>query len=248
MAAQDRIRLTGLLPRGPRVIGALSMSAWTVAGSPTRSPRGPMSRVRSAFDAVRDLLRAPAPAAVGRRRRGEAAARRARSGRARRPARLRLRLGGRAPLPRGVLALLGLRGVPRRGLAAHQAHPARLRDRRDAARATSTRRASPRRSRRSTSSRAAASSSGRGRPRPAPSSSGFRVDRETKREQWAEAVDVATRMMVEEPFAGYDGRWVTDADAQRRPQAQAEAAPAAVGRVLAARDDPPRRREAGWAR
>ncbi len=37
---------------------------------------------------------------------------------------------------------------------------------------------------------------------------GFRVDRETKREQWAEAVDVATRMMVEEPFAGYDGRWV----------------------------------------
>src|SRR5256714_14160692 len=37
---------------------------------------------------------------------------------------------------------------------------------------------------------------------------GFGVERETKREQWAEAVDVATRMMVEEPFAGYDGRWV----------------------------------------
>src|SRR4051795_12172812 len=37
---------------------------------------------------------------------------------------------------------------------------------------------------------------------------GFGVDRETKREQWQEAVDVATRMMVEEPFAGYDGRFV----------------------------------------
>jgi alkanesulfonate monooxygenase SsuD/methylene tetrahydromethanopterin reductase-like flavin-dependent oxidoreductase (luciferase family)/putative sterol carrier protein len=37
---------------------------------------------------------------------------------------------------------------------------------------------------------------------------GFRVDRETKREQWDEAVDVATRMMVEEPFAGYDGRFL----------------------------------------
>src|SRR3954454_12574606 len=37
---------------------------------------------------------------------------------------------------------------------------------------------------------------------------GFGVDRETKREQWQEAVDVATRMMVEEPFAGYDGPFV----------------------------------------
>ena len=37
---------------------------------------------------------------------------------------------------------------------------------------------------------------------------GFGVDRETKRDQWREAVDAATRMMVEEPFAGYDGRWV----------------------------------------
>jgi alkanesulfonate monooxygenase SsuD/methylene tetrahydromethanopterin reductase-like flavin-dependent oxidoreductase (luciferase family) len=37
---------------------------------------------------------------------------------------------------------------------------------------------------------------------------GFGVDRETKREQWGEALDVATRMMVEEPFAGWDGRFV----------------------------------------
>ncbi|UGS35356.1 LLM class flavin-dependent oxidoreductase [Capillimicrobium parvum] len=36
---------------------------------------------------------------------------------------------------------------------------------------------------------------------------GFGVDRATKREQWEEAIDVVTRMMVEEPFAGWDGRF-----------------------------------------
>ena len=36
---------------------------------------------------------------------------------------------------------------------------------------------------------------------------GFLVDRATKREQWTEALDAATRMMVEEPFAGYDGEY-----------------------------------------
>ena len=46
---------------------------------------------------------------------------RARPDRAGRPARLRLRLGGRAPLPRGVLALVRARGVPRRRQPAHQA-------------------------------------------------------------------------------------------------------------------------------
>jgi alkanesulfonate monooxygenase SsuD/methylene tetrahydromethanopterin reductase-like flavin-dependent oxidoreductase (luciferase family) len=38
---------------------------------------------------------------------------------------------------------------------------------------------------------------------------GFGVDRATKREQWDEALDVVTRMMVEEPFAGVDGRFVS---------------------------------------
>jgi alkanesulfonate monooxygenase SsuD/methylene tetrahydromethanopterin reductase-like flavin-dependent oxidoreductase (luciferase family)/putative sterol carrier protein len=38
---------------------------------------------------------------------------------------------------------------------------------------------------------------------------GFGVDRETKREQWDEALDVVTRMLVEEPFAGHDGRFLT---------------------------------------
>src|SRR5205085_7496590 len=36
---------------------------------------------------------------------------------------------------------------------------------------------------------------------------GFGVDRESKREQWDEALDVIVRMMVEEPFAGVDGRF-----------------------------------------
>src|SRR5258708_23768569 len=35
---------------------------------------------------------------------------------------------------------------------------------------------------------------------------GFGIDRATKRDQWNEALDAVTRMFVEEPFAGYDGR------------------------------------------
>ena len=38
---------------------------------------------------------------------------------------------------------------------------------------------------------------------------GFGVDRETKHLQWEEALDAITRMFVEEPFAGYDGRFLT---------------------------------------
>jgi alkanesulfonate monooxygenase SsuD/methylene tetrahydromethanopterin reductase-like flavin-dependent oxidoreductase (luciferase family)/putative sterol carrier protein len=34
---------------------------------------------------------------------------------------------------------------------------------------------------------------------------GFGVDRDQKRDQWAESLDIVTRMFVEEPFAGYDG-------------------------------------------
>jgi alkanesulfonate monooxygenase SsuD/methylene tetrahydromethanopterin reductase-like flavin-dependent oxidoreductase (luciferase family) len=37
---------------------------------------------------------------------------------------------------------------------------------------------------------------------------GFGVDRDLKREQWDEALDAITRMFVEEPFAGYHGRFV----------------------------------------
>src|ERR687888_2082518 len=35
----------------------------------------------------------------------------------------------------------------------------------------------------------------------------FGVDRDSKRAQWEESLDAITRMFVEEPFAGFDGRW-----------------------------------------
>ncbi|HZO37030.1 MAG TPA: LLM class flavin-dependent oxidoreductase [Solirubrobacteraceae bacterium] len=38
---------------------------------------------------------------------------------------------------------------------------------------------------------------------------GFGVDRASKRAQWDESLDVMTRMMVEEPFAGWDGRYLS---------------------------------------
>ncbi|HXW35987.1 MAG TPA: LLM class flavin-dependent oxidoreductase [Acidimicrobiales bacterium] len=38
---------------------------------------------------------------------------------------------------------------------------------------------------------------------------GFSVDRASKRAQWNEALDVVTRLMVEEPFAGFDGEFVS---------------------------------------
>ncbi len=37
----------------------------------------------------------------------------------------------------------------------------------------------------------------------------FGVERELKRAQWEEALDAITRMFVEEPFAGYKGRWIS---------------------------------------
>jgi alkanesulfonate monooxygenase SsuD/methylene tetrahydromethanopterin reductase-like flavin-dependent oxidoreductase (luciferase family) len=37
---------------------------------------------------------------------------------------------------------------------------------------------------------------------------GFGVPRDEKRDQWHEALDAVTRMLVEDPFAGYDGRWL----------------------------------------
>ena len=37
---------------------------------------------------------------------------------------------------------------------------------------------------------------------------GLGVPRDLKRDQWDEALDAITRMFVEEPFAGYDGKWI----------------------------------------
>jgi alkanesulfonate monooxygenase SsuD/methylene tetrahydromethanopterin reductase-like flavin-dependent oxidoreductase (luciferase family) len=38
---------------------------------------------------------------------------------------------------------------------------------------------------------------------------GFGIDRSEKHLQWEEGVDAITRMLCEEPFAGYDGRWIS---------------------------------------
>ncbi len=38
---------------------------------------------------------------------------------------------------------------------------------------------------------------------------GFGTERATKRDQWLDRIEAATRMMVEEPFAGWDGQWLT---------------------------------------
>jgi alkanesulfonate monooxygenase SsuD/methylene tetrahydromethanopterin reductase-like flavin-dependent oxidoreductase (luciferase family) len=38
---------------------------------------------------------------------------------------------------------------------------------------------------------------------------GFMIDPATKRAQWDEALDAVTRMFVEEPFAGYEGQFLT---------------------------------------
>jgi alkanesulfonate monooxygenase SsuD/methylene tetrahydromethanopterin reductase-like flavin-dependent oxidoreductase (luciferase family)/putative sterol carrier protein len=38
---------------------------------------------------------------------------------------------------------------------------------------------------------------------------GFLIDRNLKHAQWEEALDAVTRMMVEEPFAGYNGRFIS---------------------------------------
>ncbi len=38
---------------------------------------------------------------------------------------------------------------------------------------------------------------------------GFGVDRATKRDQWTEGLDVVTRLLVETPFAGHEGRYIS---------------------------------------
>src|ERR1700737_2747717 len=76
---------------------------------------------------IRNLLRAAAAAALGTGQRADLVPQRARPARAGRPPRLRLRLGSRAPFPRGIFALAGPGGVPCRGQPAHPADPPRAR-------------------------------------------------------------------------------------------------------------------------
>ena len=103
---------------------------------------------------------------------------------------------------------LGARGVPRRRQPAHaSASASATASSQTAARLSTTPRASP-----SGSPTLDLVSDGRvefgtGRVVVArPSSAASASTATTKREQWDEALDVVTRMFVEEPFAGYDGR------------------------------------------
>ena len=75
----------------------------------------------------------------------------------------------------------------------------------------------------------------------------FGIDLATKREQWRESLDAITRMFVEEPFAGYDGKWLQMPTPQRRAEAVQRPAPAAVDGLPPAGGDPGRR-GAGRAR
>ena len=164
----------------------------------------------------------------------------ARSGRARRPHRHRLRLGGRASFPRGIFPFLGAGSVSRRLLATHQAHPPRPRHRADAAWATIIRRASPSASPRSISSPTGASSSAPANPRRSSSSAAIACRRR-------EARDVAgiARAMPQhdgdESLSRFRGQIFLDAVPQRRAEAVAEAASAGLGRLLQPRDDQARR-------
>ena len=133
---------------------------------------------------------------------------RARPGRARRQARHRVRVGGRAPLPRGVLALLRARGVPRRGQPAHQEHPPRPRHHPD--RAGLQPPGPHRRARRDARPRVERPGRVRlGRVVVArPSSAASASIRCYKRETWLEGLEVAIRCMTETPFTGVDGKFV----------------------------------------
>ena len=165
---------------------------------------------------------------------------RARPGRARRPARHPVRVGGRAPLPRGVQPLVGARGVPRRLQPAHAAHPARARDHphRPAVQPPGPHRRADRDAR--PGLRTAGSSSAAASRRSEAELGGFGID------SAAQARRVARGARDRGPLHGRDAvhrrrrRVRHDAAPQRRAQAGAEAAPAAVGRLQPARDDPAR--------
>ena len=86
--------------------------------------------VRGGEREVRGLLRVVGAQAVGPRGRAPGVHERARAGAPGRRAGLPLRVGRRAPLPRGVLALVGARAVPHGVRHADQEHPRRPRHRR----------------------------------------------------------------------------------------------------------------------
>ena len=77
---------------------------------------------------------------------------------------------------------------------------------------------------------------------------GFGINYMEKRDMWQEAVRETAKMMAMEPYPGYAGQVLLDAAPQRRAEAGAEAASAAVGRVLEPRHHPARRASSASAR
>ena len=136
---------------------------------------------------------------------------RARPGRARRPARHRLRLGGRAPLPRGVLALLGARGLPRGRVASARRtsasatasccmppgynHPARVAERIATLDLVSNGRVE----------------FGTGESASRAELEGFGIDPAERRAMWREVVEQVANMLAMDPVPGLPGQVLLDA-------------------------------------
>ncbi len=184
---------------------------------------------------VRDLLRAVGAAAVASRGGAHRVHERAGAGAAGRRAGLRPGVGGRASLPRGVLALLGAGAVPDRVRDADEEHPRGPRHRglRAAVQPPDPHRRAGGRARHPL-----------GRPARVRHRAVRDVDRTrrasrrtrtTRRRRGTNIVRVLPKMWTQERF-GYRGRGVLDAVARRSPEAVPEAASADVGGGDDARD------------
>ncbi len=153
-------------------------------------------------------------------------------------ARHRLRLGRRAPLPRGVLALLGAGGVPRRRRGAHPAHPPRPRHPPGdpELQPSGPHRRGPRA--RSTSSRTAASISASAKARRASSCGGFGIPAQGEARAGARGRRADRQHDGDGALPRLRGRVVLDAVPQRAAEAGAEAASADVDGLHQPRHDP----------
>ena len=127
-----------------------------------------------------------------------------RSDRDRRPARVRLRVAGRAPLPRGVQPQFGARGVPRRGESTNDATSAS--GTASCSSPPTIRRVSPSASPPSTSSAMVASSSGIGEGASTTELHPFDRRVRDKRLVWEDAVRCIVPMFSEERWE-YHGDW-----------------------------------------
>ena len=169
-----------------------------------------------------------------RRQRAGAVPPGARPARDRRPARLRLRVAGGAPLPRGVQPQLRARGLPRRARASAPSASASVTA--SCSSPPTTRRVSRSGSRPSTSSATAASSSASARVRPPRSCTRSTAASATSARCGRTRCAASCRCSAEERCE-YHGEWF---DFPRRnvvPKPVQTPAPAAVGRVQPAGDD-----------